>query len=326
MLQKIVFFSLSQLLIFFLIRYFEKVRYTNPILNFEALNITPQTWTFNTDLALAHGVDLQSSQIEMLFDVGHNPLYFSLPQCELLWKISLYSQFMVRNPLAILPTHLSYKVTSHNDRWYVNQFNLYRQLNKVDVNTTGEGRFIDMSTASRPRIMSLASASFIINQFLKVQKTKKNDKSTSKSSSTTSQDEDKDASTGNELGHVEVVVETEDDLQKLSSLPSFGETLTQGESELLLSYLLVPYLRIPLLLRFFSTGGRVKALNNKLLCKVVEAAIFEQGHVVFPMVENIISVENAIELSNSLVPITQLNLDEGKGENSLQEQKNKKWE
>ena len=49
-------------------------------------------------------------------------------------------------------------------------------------------------------------------------------------------------------------IKSEDDVLHLSGerLPTFNGKLSKRESELLLSYLTVPYLRIPLVLSFFS--------------------------------------------------------------------------
>lgn len=45
---------------------------------------------------------------------------------------------------------------------------------------------------------------------------------------------------------------TEDDILHFDKLPTFGNTISREESELLLSYLTVDYLRIPLVVSFFS--------------------------------------------------------------------------
>lgn len=48
----------------------------------------------------------------------------------------------------------------------------------------------------------------------------------------------------------------------LSSLPEFNGALSQRDSELLLSYLTVPYIRLPLVLNFFAQEDRVHALRS----------------------------------------------------------------
>lgn len=61
------------------------------------------------------------------------------------------------------------------------------------------------------------------------------------------------------------LVKTEDDIIYRPSLPDFGDkfgqVLNQRDSELLLSYLTVPYMRLPLLLSFFSTDDRIHKLQ-----------------------------------------------------------------
>lgn len=51
-------------------------------------------------------------------------------------------------------------------------------------------------------------------------------------------------------------VHTEDDVLHIKNLPNFEDALGQRDSELLISYLTVPYLRLPLVLTFFSTEDR----------------------------------------------------------------------
>ena len=58
----------------------------------------------------------------------------------------------------------------------------------------------------------------------------------------------------------------------LKQLPSFDGALRPAESELLLQYLTVPYLRVPLLLRFFSEPSHVTALGSAKL-QVVAAVV-----------------------------------------------------
>ncbi|CAM9743421.1 unnamed protein product, partial [Sphacelaria rigidula] len=44
----------------------------------------------------------------------------------------------------------------------------------------------------------------------------------------------------------------------LQSLPDFGDRLRAHDCELLLQYLTVPYLRIPLVIKFFSDPVRMQ--------------------------------------------------------------------
>jgi hypothetical protein len=83
---------------------------------------------------------------------------------------------------------------------------------------------------------------------------------------------------------------TEDDVLHTESeqLPRYRGTLSAEESELLLSYLTVPYTRVPLVVGFFAdihvtaegvarVGERVTYLFNEELQKLFRAALFEQG-------------------------------------------------
>ena len=79
--------------------------------------------------------------------------------------------------------------------------------------------------------------------------------------------------------------DNEDDVLHMWELPSFGEldvanvrALGQHDSELLLSYLTVPYLRIPLVVSFFATDDRIHSLQSPTLQHLFDAALFEPGH------------------------------------------------
>lgn len=70
-------------------------------------------------------------------------------------------------------------------------------------------------------------------------------------------------------------VHTEDDVLHQETLPDFEGTLGQRDSELLISYLTVPYIRIPLILNFFASEDRVYSLKAKSLCELLERTLFE---------------------------------------------------
>ncbi|KDO28986.1 hypothetical protein SPRG_20090 [Saprolegnia parasitica CBS 223.65] len=72
-------------------------------------------------------------------------------------------------------------------------------------------------------------------------------------------------------------VVTEDDVMHTDALPLFQGTLSSEESEYLLSYLTVPYTRIPLVLGFFASRDRVMYLFNPLLQTLLRAVLFEGG-------------------------------------------------
>jgi hypothetical protein len=60
-------------------------------------------------------------------------------------------------------------------------------------------------------------------------------------------------------------INTEDDVLHIREVPTFGGRISPRHSELLLSYLTVPYLRIPLVLQFFADPTRISALASDAL-------------------------------------------------------------
>jgi len=78
-------------------------------------------------------------------------------------------------------------------------------------------------------------------------------------------------------------VETEDDVIYRPNLPGFQDDdahpamLGQRDSELLISYLTVPYLRLPLVVTFFSTDDRVHKLESSKLRNILDSVLFEPG-------------------------------------------------
>ena len=61
-------------------------------------------------------------------------------------------------------------------------------------------------------------------------------------------------------------------------LPDFGGQLRASDSELLLQYLLVPYLRVPLLMRFFADPTHTGALA---CVELQEATLRERQNTCF---------------------------------------------
>ena len=74
-----------------------------------------------------------------------------------------------------------------------------------------------------------------------------------------------------------VPLATEDDVLHLRHLPEFGGALRPGDVEALLQMLLCPYLRAPLVLRFFAQPSRTAALSHPELQRTLDAALFEPG-------------------------------------------------
>ena len=76
-------------------------------------------------------------------------------------------------------------------------------------------------------------------------------------------------------------IHTEDDVIYRPNLPSFeekfGQVLNQRDSELLISYLTVPYMRLPLILSFFASDDRIHKLQSKALRLILDSVLFEPG-------------------------------------------------
>lgn len=70
-------------------------------------------------------------------------------------------------------------------------------------------------------------------------------------------------------------VYTEEDVLFVRHLPDFDGMLNARDCELLVTYLTAPYLRIPLLLRFFADHARLRALTSQDLRDVFDACLFE---------------------------------------------------
>ena len=72
-------------------------------------------------------------------------------------------------------------------------------------------------------------------------------------------------------------IDNEEDVLHIRDLPSFDGRLTQSNSELLLSYLTVPYIRIPLVLNFFASPENLSALCSPTIQRVFDCVMFEPG-------------------------------------------------
>eukprot|EP00958_Prasinococcus_capsulatus_P016955 scaffold1900_cov389-Prasinococcus_capsulatus_cf.AAC.31 len=74
-------------------------------------------------------------------------------------------------------------------------------------------------------------------------------------------------------------IDTEDDVLHVQNkqLPLFDGHLRVDESELLLQILTAPFLRIPLVIHFFASKERIKALASQKLQQVLDACLFEMG-------------------------------------------------
>ena len=63
----------------------------------------------------------------------------------------------------------------------------------------------------------------------------------------------------------------------LQTLPTFDDLLKPSETELLLTYLTAPMLRVPLSLRLFADATRCRALSSHEIQQVLDAVLFEPG-------------------------------------------------
>jgi len=78
-------------------------------------------------------------------------------------------------------------------------------------------------------------------------------------------------------------VKTEDDVVYRPNLPGFdlagvpGAILSQRDSELLISFLTAPYIRLPLVLAFFASDDRVHKLQSPKLKGILDSVLFEPG-------------------------------------------------
>jgi thiol-disulfide isomerase/thioredoxin len=76
-------------------------------------------------------------------------------------------------------------------------------------------------------------------------------------------------------------IKSEDDVIYRPNLPGFddeaGQVLNQRDSELLISYMTVPYLRVPLILSFFASDDRIHKLQSEDLRKILDSVLFEPG-------------------------------------------------
>eukprot|EP00808_Paulinella_micropora_P020702 g53334.t1 len=83
------------------------------------------------------------------------------------------------------------------------------------------------------------------------------------------------------------LLENEDDVLYVPQLPEFASRLLPSEAELLLSYLTVPYIRLPLVLSFFASEDKIQTLACPLLRAVLDAVFFEAGRWEHPRLDGV---------------------------------------
>ena len=82
---------------------------------------------------------------------------------------------------------------------------------------------------------------------------------------------------GNPSNLVGMRIDTEEDVLHLQTLPTFDDLLKPSETELLLTYLTAPMVRVPLSLRLFADATRCRALSSHEIQQVLDAVLFEPG-------------------------------------------------
>jgi len=72
-------------------------------------------------------------------------------------------------------------------------------------------------------------------------------------------------------------IDTEEDVLHLPDVPTFDNLLKQSESELLLTYLTAPMIRLPLVMKLFSDPTRVRGITHRDIQSIIDAVMFEPG-------------------------------------------------
>ncbi|KOO20988.1 hypothetical protein Ctob_000046 [Chrysochromulina tobinii] len=84
-----------------------------------------------------------------------------------------------------------------------------------------------------------------------------------------------DASPNDARLHLDRHVESEADVLHIPELPTFDGTLGQADAELLISFLTVPYLRMPLIVQFFASKNRLHALASEDVRRLLTGVLLE---------------------------------------------------
>lgn len=72
-------------------------------------------------------------------------------------------------------------------------------------------------------------------------------------------------------------VGSEEDVLHVKDLPTFDGKLSQSSAELLISFLTVPYIRIPLVINFFASPENINALSHPDMQRLLDSVMFEPG-------------------------------------------------
>ena len=72
-------------------------------------------------------------------------------------------------------------------------------------------------------------------------------------------------------------INSEEDVLHVKDLPTFDGKLSQSSTELLISFLTVPYIRIPLVINFFASPENINALSHPDMQRLLDSVMFEPG-------------------------------------------------
>ena len=72
-------------------------------------------------------------------------------------------------------------------------------------------------------------------------------------------------------------IASEEDVLHVKELPTFDGKLSQSSAELLVSFLTVPYIRIPLVINFFASAENINALSHPDMQRLIDSVMFEPG-------------------------------------------------
>lgn len=98
-------------------------------------------------------------------------------------------------------------------------------------------------------------------------------------------------------------IKSEEDVLHIEKLPDFDGELTPRYCELLIQYLTVPYLRIPLVIRFFADEARIKSLRHPKLQSIVDSCLFEPAEWQENDTRPIPSVVPELERQHLMTPV-----------------------
>jgi hypothetical protein len=221
------------------------------IFNFEKLTLSCGDQALLSQVCLATGFPLNSTVLPMYLSGENLELLDNFPELALFRDIVFLFHLMTQPSSDALPEVKRWKPVDAALSWKVKK----NTNDKVVFTVMGFGRPLSWE----PRESRNRSQSSVFSGFFGISRPRAPPSS---------------ADPKNIIGKN---VETEDDILHVLELPTFNNTLNQRDSELLLTYLTAPYIRIPLVLNFFTKPGRIRALACIKIQAVVDACMFEPG-------------------------------------------------